>query len=387
MNRKFRISFVITGLGSNGAEMMLLKLLSNINRDVFEPKVTSLLAYATLREKFEQIGIPVTVLGLKPGIPDPRGLFKLIHMFRKDKPQLVQTWMYHADLAGGLAAKLAGNIPVVWNIRHSNLDPEVDKKTTVWTAKVCSRISSVLPHKIICCAEKAKNIHVKLGYDAKKIVVIPNGFDLSQFSFDTHAKDSIRAELSIPNDSIVIGLVARYHPQKDHDTFFKAADLLKRRFPNVHFVLCGYDITRENPDLLRSMSGKNLDGSVHLLGLRKDISAVTAAFDIATSSSRCGEAFSNTIGEAMACGVPAVVTDVGDSAYIVGETGRIISPGQPEDLCRAWQELIDLGQKGRATLGALGRQRIQDRFSVDKIARQYEKIYSDILCPNMESKS
>ncbi|MGE4545756.1 MAG: glycosyltransferase family 4 protein [Pedobacter sp.] len=387
MKKKLRINFVITGLGSNGAEMMLLKLLSNINRDVFSPKVTSLLSYTTLCEKFERIGIPVTILGLKPGIPDPRGLFKLIRIFRKDKTQLVQTWMYHADLAGGLAAKLAGNIPVVWNIRHSNLDPQVDKKTTVWTAEVCSLISSVLPHKIICCAEKAKNIHVNLGYDPKKIVVIPNGFDLTQFSPDSHAKSQIRAELSIPDDSIVIGLVARYHLQKDHATFFKAAELLKRLYPRVHFVLCGYDIAHENPDLLRSINGKNLDGSVHLLGLRKDIPAITAAFDIATSSSRCGEAFSNTIGEAMACGVPVVVTDVGDSAYIVGETGRIVSPGQPEELCRAWQELIDLGQNGRATLGALGRQRIQDRFSLDKIVRQYEKIYSDILCPKMESNS
>lgn len=362
MNRKYRISFVITGLGTGGAEMMLYKLLSGINRDIFEPKVVSLLEVDTLRDNFAQIDVPVEILGMKPGIPDPRGLVKLIRLFRKDKPDLVQTWMYHANLLGGLAAKLAGNIPVVWNIRHSNLDPQVDKTTTIWTVKFCGRISSVMPRKIICCAEVAKEIHINLGYDARKMMVIPNGFDLSRFNPDVKTKERIKEELSIPPDSVVIGLVARYHPQKDHRSFFEAAALLKNHFADAHFILCGDGVTSENPEIQQAVEGINFDNTLHLLGLRKDIPAITAAFDIATSSSCCGEAFSNTIGEAMACGVPAVVTDVGDSAYIVGDTGRIVPPGQPSELCRAWRDILELGPDERLRLGSLARQRVRDFF-------------------------
>jgi glycosyltransferase involved in cell wall biosynthesis len=382
MGQKFRIHFVITGLGTGGAEMMLYKVISKINRDIFEVKVISLLNFVALGQKFAELGVPVMVLGMKQGIPDPRGLFQLIHLFRKERPHLVQTWMYHADLIGGLAAKLSGDIPVVWNIRHSNLDPQVDKKTTFWTVKVCSMLSSWLPRKIICCAEKSSEVHIQAGYDKEKLTVIPNGFDLDQFNPDPQAKSRIKAELSIPDDAFVIGLVARYHPQKDHESFFQAAVLLGNHFSNVHFVLCGDGVVSDNHDLLNLFKGKGLEGQLHLLGRRKDMAELTAAFDIATSSSRCGEGFPNTIGEAMACEVPTVATDVGDSAYIVGDTGRVVAPGQPEELARAWKEIIDLGQEARSQLGVLARQRILNNFSLDKITKQYEKIYLDILNPN-----
>jgi glycosyltransferase involved in cell wall biosynthesis len=376
---RYRIHFVITGLGAGGAEMMLYKVLSEINRDLFDPKVISLLNIDTLRSKFKQIDIPVEILGMKPGIPDPLGFLKLIRLFRKEKPHLVQTWMYHADLLGGLAAKLAGNIPIVWNIRHSNLDPLIDKKSTVWTAKLCGMMSSVLPRKIICCAETAKKIHGKIGYDVRKIIVVPNGFNLSEFSPDSRARERITTELAIPPDSVIIGLVGRYHPQKDHKCFLEAAALLTKRNEKIHFVLCGDGITYENPEILKLLNGKNVGVNLHLLGRRTDMPAITATFDIATSSSRCGEGFSNTIGEAMACGVPTVVTDVGDSAFIVGATGKVVSPGKPQELCRAWEEMIELGQEGRTRLGCLARNRVQDHFSLAEIIPRYEKVYLDIL--------
>jgi glycosyltransferase involved in cell wall biosynthesis len=379
IKNKYRIHFVITGLGAGGAEMMLYKVLSEINRDLFDPKVISLLNIETLRSKFEQIDIPVEILGMKPGVPDPLGLLKLAKLFRKERPHLVQTWMYHADLLGGLAGRLAGNIPVVWNIRHSNLDPLIDKKSTLWTAKLCGMMSSVLPQKIICCAETAKEIHGKIGYDTRKIIVVPNGFNLSEFSPDSQARERISAELAIPPESVIIGLVGRFHPQKDHKCFFEAAELLTKRIEKVHFVLCGDGISYENPDILKLFNGKNLEGNLHLLGRRADMPALTATFDIATSSSRCGEAFSNTIGEAMACGVPAVVTDVGDSGFIVGKTGKVVSPGKPHELCQAWEELIEFGQEGRIRLGSLARERVQDHFSLAAIVSRYEKVYFDIL--------
>ena len=378
MKKKFRIHFVITGLGTGGAEMMLYKFLAGINRQLFDLKVVSLLDIAPLQHKFEGIDVPVEILHMPRGVPDPRALFRLVRLFRKDKPDVVQTWMYHADLLGGLAAKLAGNIPVVWNIRHSDLNPRLDKKTTIFTARACAGISRFLPYKIISCAEAAKDAHVSIGYDARKMMVIPNGFDLSLFRPDSSAREKIRNELSLPAGSLIIGLVARFHPHKDHKSFFEGAELLKRRMDNIHFLLCGLGITSENEDISMLLRGKNLDESMHLLGPRTDIPTITAALDIATSTS-CTEAFSNTIGEAMACGVPAVVTDVGDSSLIVGKTGKVVSPGKPEELCQAWQEMIDLGRDGRAKLGEFARERIQSLFSLEAIVKKYEKVYLDVL--------
>ena len=189
-------------------------------------------------------------MGMSRGVPDPRSIFRLGRLLRQKRPHLIQTWMYHADLIGGLAAKLAGGVPVIWGIRHSNLDPEGNKRTTIWTAKACARFSNRLPNKIICCSEASKRVHAKLGYNSQKMIVIPNGFELSSFVPDPEAKLSVRKELNIPDDALIIGLVARYDPQKDHQNFIQAASILKdhifRTQYKIHFMLCGEGVTWEN---------------------------------------------------------------------------------------------------------------------------------------------
>jgi glycosyltransferase involved in cell wall biosynthesis len=381
---KFHIQFVITGLSTGGAQMMLHKLLSRIDRKKFFPEIISLTNIVDLVDKFQEIEVPVRILGMHQGVPDPRGIYQLARYFRRVRPHLVQTWMYHADLIGGLAAKLVGNIPVIWNIRHSNLEPHYNKKTTILTAKACAWLSRSLPTKIICCAEVAKQIHANIGYDSSRIVVIPNGFDFNAFEPCLKTRLEVRQELGIPQDSLIIGLVSRFHPQKDHKNFVRAAALLKDKIPNVYFVLCGDGITWNNNELVTWMETAGLRNSFFLLGRRTDIARITSSFDIAASSS-CGEAFSNTIGEAMACGVPCAVTDVGDSALIVGNTGKVVPPRNPEALSQAWNELINLGNHGRLKLGYLARQRILQNFSLDSIVKQYEDLYLEILHQKYQS--
>ncbi len=358
--------------------MMLHKLLSRIDRSIFIPEITSLTNFVPLAEKFREIEVPVQILGMSRGVPNPWWIFRLAKAFRSSRPHLVQTWMYHADLIGGLAAKLAGGIPVNWNIRHSNLEPHSSKKMTRLTAKTCAGFSSHLPVKIICCAETAKQVHINLGYDSSKMLVIPNGFDLDLFKPNPEAKQNVCQELGIPFDSIIIGLVSRFHPEKNHETFIQAAGLLKDEVPNVRFVLCGDGITNENKKLTDWIKAVGLCNSFHLLGRRTDIPRLVASFDIASSSS-ISEGFSNTIGEAMACGVPCAVTDVGDSALIVENTGKVVPYRDSEALSRAWSELIDLGRDGRQKLGNLARQRILQNFSLDSIVKQYEDLYLEIL--------
>lgn len=375
---QYRIHFVISNLGTGGAEMMLLKLLSRIDRSVFTPDITSLTDLVPMGEKFYEIDVPVRILGMPRRFPDPRWIFRLAKTFETCRPHLIQTWMYHADLIGGLAAKLAGGIPVIWNIRHSDLDPRSSKLLTRLTAKSCARLSTFLPTKIICCAEIAKQVHVKLGYDPSGMHVIPNGFDLEKFKPNPEARKDTCMELGIPLDSTIIGLVARFHPEKGHQTFVQAAARLRAKTPNGHFILCGDGITWENHELTTWIEAAGLRNSFHLLGRRNDIPRLTAAFDIATSSS-LSEGFSNTIGEAMACAVPCAVTNVGDSSLIVGETGRVVPARNPEALTCAWEELIALGAEGGKRLGNSARQRILKYFSLDKIVSQYEDLYRDVL--------
>jgi glycosyltransferase involved in cell wall biosynthesis len=374
-----KIAHVITGLNTGGAETMLYKLLSGMDRGTFEARVVSLTDVGPVGEKIRALGVPVRALGMRRGVPDPRGVWQLTRWLKEDKPNLVQTWMYHADLVGGLAARLAGNIPVVWGVRHSNLDPGGNKRTTIWTAKACARLSHRLPIRIVCCSETSRAVHTELGYAHKKMVVIPNGFDLTAFKPDPAARESVRQELGISKDALLIGLVGRFDPQKDHRNFVAAAARLSAAYPEVHFPLCGDGATWDNAELAGWIEAAGIRQRFHLLGRREDMPRLTAALDIASSSSSYGEGFPNIIGEAMACGVPCVVTDVGDSAFIVGDTGLVVPPRDPDALATAWRKLIELGPEGRRRLGAVARRRVEERFSLPTVVSQYQKLYRGVI--------
>lgn len=372
-----RVAHVITGLNPGGAEMMLFKLLSAMDRVVFKPEVISLTGMGPLAERIQALDITVRALGMRRGVPNPLSLLRLAVWLRRSKPDVIQTWMYHADLIGGIAAKLVGGIPVIWGIRHSNLDPQGSKRKTIWTANACARLSNWLPTQIVCCSEASLPVHAALGYATRKMCVIPNGFDLDVFRPDPSARRSVRAELGIPEDTLLIGMFARFHAQKDHRNFVEAAALLHAHHPDIHFLLCGDGITWGN----RVLSGWIVTASIHehchLLGPREDIPRLAAALDIASSSS-FGEGFPNVVGEAMSCGVPCVVTDVGDSDRIVGTTGRIVAAKDPEALAMAWKEMIALGEEGRRRLGVAARKRVMDRFELSKIVKKYEALYTSL---------
>jgi glycosyltransferase involved in cell wall biosynthesis len=372
-----KVTHIITGLSTGGAEMMLYKLLSTIDRDIIDCEVISLTDIGPVGIKIQKMGIPVRSLKMRRGIPSPRAFFCLMRMLQLLPPTVVQTWMYHSDLMGGLAAKMAGNIPVVWGIRHSDLSPQGNKPSTIWTAKLCAALSNIIPKKIICNSKAAVKVHVDLGYNQEKMMVIPNGFDLQNFKPDKTATKAIRQELNIAKNAILIGLAARFDPLKDHENFIHAAAILHASVPNAHFILCGDGITEKNSQLTQWISQAKLDSNCHLLGRRNDIPLIAAALDIATSAS-FGEGFSNTIGEAMACCVPVVATDVGDSAYIVGNTGSIVPPKNPQALADAWQGLISTGKDKRESLGKAARRRIMTNFDLKTIGKQYETIYQSV---------
>jgi glycosyltransferase involved in cell wall biosynthesis len=326
----------------------------------------------------EGIGVRVRTLDMKKSVPNPVPVMRLAQWIRESKPDVIHTWMYHANLVGALAARLAGGVPVVWGIHHSTLDPRVDKRRTVLISRTCAFLSRKLAARIVCCSEASLRIHKKLGYAAEKLEVIPNGFDLEKIKPDPVARDSVREELGLPADTLLVGMAARFHPQKDHRNFVRAAALLCRQVPKVHFLLCGFGVTWQNSKLAKWIDEAGIRDSCHLLGVRRDMARLFAGMDIATTASLSGEAFPLVVGEAMACGTPCVVTDVGDSAMIVGDTGIVVAPGNPGALANAWRQLIDAGPEVRLRLGMAARQRVQQHFALPVIVERYQAIYEEL---------
>ena len=362
---------------------MLYNLISHSDEEYFEHHVISLIGGGVFEDRIKANEIPVHSLGMEPGVPNPFAIVQLSRLIRAKRPDAIQTWLYHADLVGGLAAALAGNGPVVWGIRYSDLDRRVEKRTTVWTAKACAVLSPWLPERIVCVSESARVEHAKLGYVGSKMVVITNGFDTDVFMPNPAARREVRQELGINSSANLIGLIARYHPQKGHAEFLEAAANFVLESPRTHFLMCGEGVTAQNSELIASINAKGLGENCHLLGERQDIPRLTASLDIATIAAVSGEGFPAVVGEAMACGVPRVVTDVGDSATLVGETGVVVPPRDSRFLAEGWRAmLLGLSKRERARLGAEGRQQIMKKYEIRAIVRQYAGLYEAVVQSN-----
>jgi len=217
-----------------------------------------------------------------------------------------------------------------------------------------------------------------MGYRPKRFQVIPNGFDLSKFKYNEDSKFEFYRELKLEPNTLCIGLIARYDPKKDHTTFLKAIKQISNTHKNCNFIFCGDSVDSKNTNLINLIRELKIEPFVHLLGRRDDISRIMAAMDIMVLSSAFGEGFPNVIGEAMACEVPCVVTDVGDSARIVGGTGKVVPPREPHALAKAIIELIDLSHVARQIMGKKARERIDSEYSLDKIVEQYEYLYQSL---------
>lgn len=358
--------------------MMLLKVLEHIDRQRFNPCVVSLTASSELASRIAALGIPVQTVNMNGSLADLRAFFQLVRLVKEFQPNVVHTWMYHADLFGGLAAKLAGVSSLAWCLRNSNLDSDKSKFSTRVIVRLSAWLSPWLPNLIISCSEQARLIHVERGYAAAKMVVIPNGFDLSRFKPDSDARANVRSELGLANDVLLVGLIGRFDPQKNHTGFFYAAGQLHRRLPQVHFLLAGKGIDRENYALVQVATDAGVQSHCHLLGSRDDIPRLMAALDVLASSSY-GEAFPNVLGEAMACGVPCVVTDVGDSAYIVADTGKIVAGGDMNGLADAIQEILSLSSDEKRNLGEKARERVATLFKIGQVVHAYQRCYESLV--------
>lgn len=364
---------VITGLNDGGAEAVLFNLVLNDQQHIH--KVISLMGPGKYGALLEAAGTDVFYVGLSPSLPSPLKLLRLFRLVRAANADVVQTWMYHADLLGGLAARYAGVRRIVWGLHHTTLDSSGTKWSTRQLVRVNAWLSERLPSKIISCSKNGAEVHQSIGYPSSKLVVVHNGYDTSAFMPNREQRAAIRAEFGVEEDQLLLGCVARYNPQKDHRNLIMAFQRVRAHRPDATLLLVGPGMTEDNTEISNLLEGTDMACGVKLVGPRQDISAVMNGLDIHILSSAFGEAFPNVLSEAMSCGTPCVATDVGDSSTIIGDTGCICPARDPDALANAILELANCLQD--PSLADLCRERIIENFTLEHMIDGYTRVWQN----------
>jgi glycosyltransferase involved in cell wall biosynthesis len=366
------ICHVITGLDVGGAERCLITVAGGLDPRRFSSDIVSLLESGPMAEEARSAGIPVVSLGLRNGRPGASAVPRLFRHLQRSRPTILQTWLYHADLVGLCAGRLARTPHIVWNIRCSDM---TSGDSSPWLRRKLQLLAwmSRFPDALIVNSRQGRLAHENLSYRPRRWIEIPNAVDGLRFRPRPSERDELRRKLGLRPTAAVIGLVARAHPMKNHETFFRAAALLARESPHAEFVLCGEGCAEQFLNMAVSLG---LEGRVHFLGTRLDSESVYPTFDVATLCSAYGEGCPNTLIEAMACGIPCVATDVGDSARILGSTGLIVPPGDAAALASAWAEMLAGDQRARSLQS---RERALGQFNVENVLVHYEAVYLDLV--------
>jgi len=371
-----RITHLITDLDVGGAEVMLARLLDADRDPRFEQAVVSLTTLGPVAARIQRRGVPVFAIGVQPSRPGPAALWRLVRLLHRLKPDILQTWLYHADFAGLVARPLARVPRIVWNIRCSSFDLADHHGSFAILLKVLALLSR-RPTAVLYNSKVGRQAHEQFGYAPRRSVVIPNGFDVSDFKPRPTASHELRQQLNLGGNVKIVGLLARYHPMKDHLTFFKAAAELVKKRSDVHFVAAGRGVDVA-PHLRNDVERLGLTPCLSLLPERADPAIFLAGLDVAVCSSY-SEAFPNIVAEAMACGTPCVATDAGDSSDIIGTAGRTVPTRDPIALAAAVDDLLQLDAQKRVALSEAARARIVHEFSIEHIAAQYEQFYESLV--------
>jgi glycosyltransferase involved in cell wall biosynthesis len=372
-----RILHIITSLSRGGAEIMLQKLIRALKTQPYDASVISLTSISTIGAELRQEGVPVQALGGAGGVLLPHQIRTFWRVYRSARPDVVHSWMYHANVAAELAVRLtvsSARPRLITSVRGAIHAPQEQKPLTRLVRRIDAGFSRTAD-RIIFNSLRSAEQHAALGYDRNKMRVIPNSFDTNLFQPMPSERTRIRQQLGIADD-LLVGLVARFHRLKGHRTFLEAARLVAQRHANCRFLLVGRGCDSQNEELISWIHELNLADRVVALGERRDVAAVDNALDIAVCAS-LSESFPNAIGEAMACGTPCVVTDVGDCPYLIGDPGYVVPARDPQALADRILRLAELSPETRAALGASARARVLREFSTERIAGQFVQLYEE----------
>lgn len=378
-----RVIHLVNDVGYGGAQVLLKRLAIGLKSDGFDQTVVSVLPLekiGKLAPEFERAGVRVCSLDVSGPLSGMRGVFKFAAMIRGQKPDLIQTWMFHSALIGELAALFSlRKTRTLWSIHHTLLGKESSKWTTRLIHRVLAWMSPVLPEKVIYCSKAGLDLHHASGFDPSPSALVFNGTDTHVYRPNPEAKSALRHELGIPADAPLIGMAGRYHPQKDFANLLRAFAMVQEAVPHAHLLACGPGVTRDTDALSALADACPSPGQVHLIGPRRDMARIYPALTLCALSSCEGEAFPLVLGEAMACEVPCVATDVGDSALIIGDTGRVVPARDPGALAAEMILLLKLSPQALRRLGTNARRRVEQRFALETYIRAHASLYRAML--------
>lgn len=362
-----KILHIISSLNVGGAEMMLYRLIRESTKHPNDQHIViSLLPKGELKEQYRSLGIDVFMLDIKK---NPLSSCKdIINILRSVNPNTIQTWMYHADLIGGVIARLLGFKNIFWGIRNTH--PPKGNKSTYVLMKLLAIFSHIIPKKIICVADSAKESHLSEGYSFNKMTTIPNGYDFNSLIPDPTY--NVRKDLNIDDNTIIIGCLGRYHNDKGQDLFIDAIKHLPHN--EYKFMLVGRGCNWENEELVSYINNFKLKNSFILAGERLDIANYLSAFDIFCMPSRT-EGFPNSLAEAMAMELPCVGFNVGDARKLSGEGVELVNPNDVEGLSSEIQRLAQLSKEKRKKLGKKSSDRVKGKFAIEQIYKEYISTY------------
>lgn len=367
-----KITHIITGLNSGGAENMLYKLLKYADKNLYQHEVISLIDEGTIGAKIKAEGIKVHTLQL-----NKKNIIKSLYNAKEicSNSDIINTWLYHADLFGFIVSKILLRKKLIWNIRHSNLEVETNKRSTLNIVKLNAFLSKYT-NSITYNSNSAFESHKLFGYRNKNSEIVSNGFELDRFKFDLSSRMKLRKEYNIKDEEKIIITVGRWNIQKDYYTLIKSLNHLYLQGMSYKLLMIGTDLDNNNLELKDLIQKNNLNGNIILLGRKDNIPDFLSAADIYVSSS-LGESFSNAIGEAMACGLPCVVTDVGDSRDIIGDSGIAVKSQDYIELSSAINELMNSNNFN--LLKERARKRVKDNYSINYIVKKYETFLGNNL--------
>lgn len=369
-----RICHLINDLEAGGSERALVNVVRHLDPARFSNEVISLIEPGVFGKELEAAGIPLTSLRMRRGHPTLSGLVQLVRHLRRWRPTILQTWLYHADLLGTLANYFVPSTRLLWNVRCTDIATSPRPSRLLWMTRLLAHLSS-RPDAVIVNSRPGKLFHETIGYRPRRWIELPNGVDTRKFRPRLDRREELRTLLGIAAQAPVIGMVARYHPMKDHETFLLAAAKLSQERPDARFVLCGIDCDGRNENLNRLIAKAGLLGRLFLLGIRDDMESIYPAFDLLTLCSTFGEGFPNVLTEAMACGIPCVATDVGDCREIIGDLGLIVARRDPDALAQAWKSMLAGPSEDRSSKV---RDRAVERYRIEQICDLYGAAYAEI---------
>jgi glycosyltransferase involved in cell wall biosynthesis len=372
---KALVFHIINGLGAGGAEALLFRLVAR--KSNFNHEVVALANRDRYTLLLEQHGIPVHHLHISSPLSAAGKLGKLSSLVEASQPQIIEGWMYGSNLAASFLGRKYG-VPVVWGIHSSTLHG-LGLATRV-AARVGGLFSGRLADQIVNCSTRSAELHRRIGY-SQSVTVVHNGYDETTFHPDEDLRSAARRELQIEQDTFLIGSIARWNIRKDVPNLLQALHLLNGRQLPARTILIGGGLDPSNAELVSTMKSLGVARCVSLLGHRTDLEMLARAIDLHVLPSAT-EAFPNVVAETMLSGTPNVVTDVGDAALIVGDTGWVVPPRDPASLAasieaahREWKDNPEQWQKRRAT----ARELIADRFTFERMAQAYEHVWSEVI--------